>query len=303
MKDLRLIELVYLLFLWVTTLQCRWRSVVCMEARLTLALGLSSQPGSIAQAGSLWRAPQRVSRLAAKAHGAAHGELLPQADAVHGHARVTTQAGGVACESQSSSGQLENVNTGNSKTCFSINRFGAFGNRLTGRSTISQNKFQHCCSPSVYLVRCWSTWDQQLMSVKVGQTFMKKKGCVYSVLSEHQHAPEVYMNAMSSDIKLSACYLLLACGSVFGRLTACTSVALNIRVCFCHSLFICFIFFPLCKCACILRWSIFAWLDAPPLGGLPCVCGALEFATANTCKGEKWMLMWCFIWVSFYCYY
>lgn len=70
-----------------------------------------------------------------------------------------------------------------------------------------------------------------------------KKGCVYSLLSEHQHAREVYMNAMNSDIKLSACYLLLACGSVGACLTACTSVALNICVCFCHSLFVCLFFF------------------------------------------------------------
>lgn len=51
------------------------------------------------------------------------------------------------------------------------------------------------------------------------------------------------MNAMNSDIKLSACYLLLACGSVGACLTACTSVALNICVCFCHSLFVCLFLF------------------------------------------------------------
>lgn len=107
-----------------------------------MALGLSSQPGSVVQAGSLRRAPQRVARLAAEAHSAAHGELLPQADAVHRHAGVSAQAGGVACERQSGSVQLENVNPQNSKMCPSLDRFGAVGNHLTGRFTISQNKLQ-----------------------------------------------------------------------------------------------------------------------------------------------------------------
>lgn len=60
-------------------------------------------------------------------------------------------------------------------------------------------------------------------------------------------------------------------------------------------------FFPPCKCACVLCWSKSAWLDAPPLGGLPCVCGALEFASTNTCKENKWMLMcwWFYLFLFF----
>lgn len=70
----------------------------CTKVRLTVALWLSSKPGPVVQAGSLRRALQRVAWLAAETHDAAHGELLPQADPVHGHAGVSAQAGRVACK-------------------------------------------------------------------------------------------------------------------------------------------------------------------------------------------------------------
>lgn len=126
---------------------------MCTEARLTVALRLSSQPGSVVQAGSLRRAPQCVARLAAEAHGAAQGELLPQADAVHGHAGVSTQAGRVACKRQNNLGQLENVNCQNSKICFSLDIFGEVGNHGASRSI---HNFTELQIPKLLLFLCLS---------------------------------------------------------------------------------------------------------------------------------------------------
>lgn len=70
---------------------------ICMKVLLlTVTLWLGSKPGPIAQAGSLRWTLQRIARLAAEAHNAAHRELLPQADPVHGNTWISAQASRIA---------------------------------------------------------------------------------------------------------------------------------------------------------------------------------------------------------------
>lgn len=101
-----------------------------------MALRLSPEPGPVVQAGSLRRALQRVARLAAEAHDTAHGELLPQADPVHGNARVSAQAGGVTCKKTK---QLRSAG-GHTSSKFKVSKFGEVGNTFTDQFTISKTK-------------------------------------------------------------------------------------------------------------------------------------------------------------------
>lgn len=83
------------------------------------------------------------------------------------------------------------------------------------------------------------------------------------------------MNVMNSDIKLSACYLLPACGSVCAPRS----------VLFCRSRYLCLFSSLLLRGCLYLCRGIFAWLGAPP--GLPRVFGALELAEQIPARGAN----------------